>query len=120
MIGSSARTRRRPRLAMVSGLLVAQISRRNGGMLRSAPTRSRRLGLVRGRGAGGAGVGTAQPHQNAVAMIAYTAIIAAPSIQLDSPSKVMKALMITASDTDTTSIGENTSVNVAKPRTCDA
>jgi hypothetical protein len=33
----------------VSGLLVAQISRRNGGMLRSALTRSRRLGRLAGR-----------------------------------------------------------------------
>ena len=53
-------------------------------------------------------------------MIAYTATSAAPSIQLDSPSKVMKALMITASATDTTSIGGNTRVSGAKPSACEA
>ena len=49
---------------MVSGLLVAQISRRNGGMLFNALTRSRRLGLLRlasggevGAAGGGAGIG---------------------------------------------------------------
>src|SRR5690606_26453676 len=57
-IGISARSRRRPSVARVSGRLVAQISRRNGGRLRRAPTRSRRLG----RGLAGEGVGTRQTY----------------------------------------------------------
>src|SRR5512133_424645 len=41
----------------------------------------------------------------------------APSIQVDLPSKVMKALSRTATATDTTSSGENTKVSAVNPST---
>src|SRR6187431_3325555 len=51
-IGRKARTSRRLIEARVSGLLVAQISRRNGLMLRIAAKRWRRLSWAAGRGGG--------------------------------------------------------------------
>jgi hypothetical protein len=51
---------------------------------------------------------SSQPHQNAVAMIAYNATNVAPSSQVDSPSRAITAASITARTSTTTSSGENT------------
>ena len=63
--GTNARSRRRPRLASVSGRLVCQIWRRNGPRLRIASKRSRRLGVglavLRGEGIG-VGLAAAEPR----------------------------------------------------------
>src|SRR5450759_586111 len=60
-----------------------------------------------------------QPHQNAAAMTPYNASMLAPSAQVDSPSNVMKTAMRTAMETAAMSIGGNTSVRVANPKTLD-
>jgi hypothetical protein len=59
---------------------------------------------------------TNYPHQKAAAIRQYKPTRARPSIQIDSPSKTIKALTIIARARETSNIGVSTNDKIAPPR----